>query len=177
MVEEYTSIMKNDVWDIVTRLEGKLVVSSRWLYKIKHATNGSIKKFKPGLWQEGSLKEREWTTRRHSLQSPGTLPLSSYVLGFIYGMEDTLVDVKAAFLKGIIEEKVYIEQPRGFEVSRKEYHVCRLKKSPYGLKQAPRAWYSRMMNTNRIWASLKAKQILTYIIYLFKVICSFWCCM
>jgi hypothetical protein len=31
MVEEYTSIMRNDVWDIVRRLEGKLVVSSRWL--------------------------------------------------------------------------------------------------------------------------------------------------
>ena len=46
MVEEYISIMKNDAWDIVPRLEGKLVVSSRWLYKIKHATDGSIEKFK-----------------------------------------------------------------------------------------------------------------------------------
>jgi hypothetical protein len=27
-VEEYTSIMKNDVWDIVPRLEGKAVVRS-----------------------------------------------------------------------------------------------------------------------------------------------------
>jgi hypothetical protein len=46
MVEEYTSIMKNDVWNIVSRLEEKLVVSSRWLYKIKHVADGSIKKFK-----------------------------------------------------------------------------------------------------------------------------------
>jgi hypothetical protein len=29
MVEEYTSIMRNDVWDIVSRLDGKLVVSSK----------------------------------------------------------------------------------------------------------------------------------------------------
>jgi hypothetical protein len=28
MVEEYTSIMRNDVWDIVPRPEGKSVVSS-----------------------------------------------------------------------------------------------------------------------------------------------------
>ena len=42
---EYTSIMKNDVWDIVPRLEGKLVLSSRWLYKIKHAVDGGIEKF------------------------------------------------------------------------------------------------------------------------------------
>ena len=46
MVEEYTSIMKNDVWDIVPRSKGKSVVSSKWLYKVKHATNGSIEKFK-----------------------------------------------------------------------------------------------------------------------------------
>ena len=46
MVEEYISIMKNDVRDIVPRLEGKLVMSSRGLYKIKHLTNGSIEKFK-----------------------------------------------------------------------------------------------------------------------------------
>ena len=36
MVEEYTSIMKNNLWDIVPRLKGKSVVSSRWVYKIEH---------------------------------------------------------------------------------------------------------------------------------------------
>jgi hypothetical protein len=43
---EYTSIMKNDVWDIVPRLEGKSIVTSRWLYKIKHVADGNIEKFK-----------------------------------------------------------------------------------------------------------------------------------
>ena len=45
-MEEYSSIMKNDVWEVVPRLEGKSVVTSRWLYKIKHVADGSIKKFK-----------------------------------------------------------------------------------------------------------------------------------
>ena len=44
MMEEYQSIMKNDVWDVVLRPEGKFVVTSKWIYKIKHATDGSIKK-------------------------------------------------------------------------------------------------------------------------------------
>jgi len=51
------------------------------------------------------------------------------------------MDVKTAFLNGIIEEEVYIEQPEGFVVHGKESHVCKLKKELYGLKQAPRAWY------------------------------------
>ena len=45
-MEEYASIMKNDVWEVVPRLEGKSVVTSRWLYKIKYAIDGSIEKYK-----------------------------------------------------------------------------------------------------------------------------------
>ena len=44
--KEYSSIMKNDVWKVVSRPKGKSVVTSRWLYKIKHVANGSIEKFK-----------------------------------------------------------------------------------------------------------------------------------
>ena len=54
------------------------------------------------------------------------------------------MDVKTAFLNGIIQEEIYIEQPQGFEIHDRETHVCRLKKALYGLKQAPRAWYSRI---------------------------------
>ena len=43
---EYTSIMKNDVWDIVPRSKGGLVVSSRWLYKLENVADGSTEKFK-----------------------------------------------------------------------------------------------------------------------------------
>ena len=35
MKEEYLSIMKIDFWDIVPKPEGKSVVSSKWIYKIK----------------------------------------------------------------------------------------------------------------------------------------------
>lgn len=44
MVDEYKSMLKNDVWEIVPRPERKSVLSSKWIYKIKHATNGSIDK-------------------------------------------------------------------------------------------------------------------------------------
>ena len=46
MIEEYQSIMKNDVWYVVPRPEGKSVVTSKWIYKIKHAADGSIEKYK-----------------------------------------------------------------------------------------------------------------------------------
>ena len=46
MMEEYNSIMKNGVWEVVPRPKGKLVVTSKWLYKIKHAADGNIEKYK-----------------------------------------------------------------------------------------------------------------------------------
>ena len=58
MHEEYELIMKNDVWDVVPRPEGKLVVTSKWIYKIKHASDGSIEKYKATFVAHGfSQKE------------------------------------------------------------------------------------------------------------------------
>ena len=54
------------------------------------------------------------------------------------------MDVKTAFLNGVIEEEVYREKPKGFIVHGVDNDVCHLKKYLYGLKQAPRAWYSRI---------------------------------
>ena len=48
-MEEYQSIMKNNVWDILSRIEGNFVVISKCIYKIKHTTDGSIEKHKSRL--------------------------------------------------------------------------------------------------------------------------------
>lgn len=53
MVEEYNSIMTNDVWEVVSRPEDRLVVGSRWIYKIKYATNGSVEKYKARFVAKG----------------------------------------------------------------------------------------------------------------------------
>ena len=58
MVEEYKSIMKNDVWEVVPKLEGMFVVTSKWIYIIKRAVDGSIEKYKARFVAHGfSQKE------------------------------------------------------------------------------------------------------------------------
>ncbi|CAL9019344.1 unnamed protein product [Prunus brigantina] len=54
------------------------------------------------------------------------------------------LDVKSAFLNGVLHEEVYVDQPPGFVIKDKEDGVYRLKKALYGLKQAPRAWYEEI---------------------------------
>ena len=48
------------------------------------------------------------------------------------------MDVKGAYLNGMLKEEVYMRQPEGFEDGTQ--HVCRLIKTLYGLKQSRREW-------------------------------------
>eukprot|EP00253_Pinus_taeda_P008958 PITA_08958 len=143
MVENYVSIVTNSAWEIVQRAEGKSMVGSRWIYKVKQAANGSVEKYKARFVVRGfSQIERidyEETfapvARYSSLRT--ILSLSAQMGWHIHQM-----DVNTAFLNGVIEEEVYIEKIGGFDIFSSELHVCRLKRALYGLKQAPRAWYT-----------------------------------
>jgi hypothetical protein len=137
--------MKNDVWDIVLRPEGKSVVTSKWIYKIKHTVDGSIERHKmrfvarefsqvEGIDYEETFAPVARYTSIRMIVSPAAS----------MGWRVHQMDVKTTFLNGESEKEVYIEQPDGFVIHEKESHVCRLKKALYGLKQPPRAWYARI---------------------------------
>ena len=53
MVEEYNSIMTNDVWEVVPRPEDILVLGSKWIYKIKYTVDGSVDKYKANFVAKG----------------------------------------------------------------------------------------------------------------------------
>jgi len=53
MVEEYESIIQNDVWKVIPRPQGKSVVTSKWMFRIKHGANGSIEKYKARFLARG----------------------------------------------------------------------------------------------------------------------------
>jgi hypothetical protein len=115
MVEEHQSIMRNEVWEIVPRPKEKSVVTSKWVYKIKHAVDRSVDKYKARFVARGfSQKEGEDYDETFA-------PVARYtsirtIISVVVSMGWNLhqMDVKTTFLNGAIEEEVYIEQPQGF---------------------------------------------------------------
>ena len=135
MMEEYESILKNDVWENVLRLYGKPVVTSRWIFKIKHVADGSIEKYKE-RFVASEFSQKEGVDYNEIFA-----PISRYTsIKMIIDLSSSMgwrlhqTDVKTTFLNGKIKEEVYVEYPNGFLVHWKEPHVCRKKKASYGLK-------------------------------------------
>nr|GEY05496.1 hypothetical protein [Tanacetum cinerariifolium] len=54
------------------------------------------------------------------------------------------MDVKSAFVYGIIDEEVYVTQPPGFVDAKFPNKVYKVVKALYGLHQALRAWYATL---------------------------------
>jgi hypothetical protein len=145
MTEEYQSIIKNEVWEIVPRLKSKDVVSSKWLFKIKHVDEGSIEKYKARFVARG-FSQKKGIDYEETFAPVARYTSIRTIIALAAKMKWKLdqIYVKTTFLNGVIEEEVYIEKPQGFEVEDMNSHVCKLKKALYGLKQAPRAWYGRI---------------------------------
>jgi hypothetical protein len=145
MTKEYQSIMKNDVWDIVSRSKGKSVVTSKWIYKIKYETYGSVEKYK-AIFVARGFSQVKGIDYEETFSLVARYTSIHTIISLVASMGWKLhhMDVKTSFLNVDIEEEVYIEQPDGFMIHKKESHVCRLKKTMYGLKKEPRAWYEKI---------------------------------
>jgi hypothetical protein len=144
MEEEYNALLLNNTWDLVARPAGTNVVSGKWIFKHKFNADGSLERYK-ARWVLRGFTQRpgiDFDETFSPVVKPATVrTVLSLALSRQWPVHQ--LDVKNAFLHGILSETVYCSQPAGFEDPSRPGFVCRLNKSLYGLKQAPRAWYSR----------------------------------
>jgi hypothetical protein len=138
---EMDSLLKAGTYSLVRRPPGVNVVGCKWVDKEKPLPDGSVK-LKSRLVAQGFTQRpgvdfyetHSPTVRLDSLR--GLLALAAH-----HDWEIHHMDVKGAYLNGVLEETIYMRQPKGFEVPGKEDLVCLLHKGLYGLKQAGRAWH------------------------------------
>ena len=144
MQDEMSSLHENHTYDLVKLPKGKKVLKNKWVFRLKSGEDGTPPRFKARVVVKGF--EQKKGVDFDEIFSP-VVKMSSIrvVLGMAASMdlEVEQLDVKTAFLHGDLEEEIYMEQLKGFEVKGKEKMVCRLRKSLYGLKQAPRQWYKK----------------------------------
>ena len=108
--------MKNDVCEIDPRLERMSVVTSKWIYKIKHAADDSIEKHKARFVARGfSQKEGIYYEETFSAVARYTSIRSILALAAVMKWKVHQMVFKTTFLNGVVEEEVYIEQSLGFE--------------------------------------------------------------
>lgn len=147
MEEEVRVIEKNQTWQLVDKPTDKEVIGVKWIYKVKHNPDGSIKKHKARLVAKG-YSQQPGIDYGETFAPVARLDTIRAIIAFAAskGWKLYQLDVKSAFLNGELKEEIYVDQPQGFILKGKEGKVYKLKKALYGLKQSPRAWYSEIDN-------------------------------
>ena len=121
------------------------MIGTKWIFKNKLDEHGTVIRNKSRLVAQGytqveGINFDETFAPVARLESIRILLAIASHLNFkLYQM-----DIKSAFLNGILQEEVYVEQPKGFVDPHRLDDVYKLKRALYGLKQAPRAWYDRL---------------------------------
>nr|GFA11772.1 hypothetical protein [Tanacetum cinerariifolium] len=140
MQEELHEYECLEVWELVPRPDKVMVITLKWIYKVKLDELGGILKNKARLVAHG-YRQEEGINFEESFAPVARLEAIWIFLA--YAAQKNMVvyqmDVKTVFLNGNLREEVYVSQPDGFVDSDNPNHVYKLKKALYGLKQAPRA--------------------------------------
>ncbi|GKE91773.1 retrovirus-related pol polyprotein from transposon TNT 1-94, partial [Tanacetum coccineum] len=130
------------IWELVPCPDKVMVITLKWIYKVKLDELGGILKNKARLVACG-YRQEDGINFEEYFAPVARLNAIRIFLAFVAHMNMIVyqMDVKTAFLNGILREEVYVSQPDGFVDKDDLNHVYKLKKALYRLKQAPRAWY------------------------------------
>ncbi|GKF03184.1 retrovirus-related pol polyprotein from transposon TNT 1-94 [Tanacetum coccineum] len=142
MQEDINEFEHLEVWELVPRPDKVMVITLKWIYKVKLDELGGILKNKARLVARGYHQE-EGIDFEESFAPMARLDAIRIFLAYAAHINMVVyqMDVKTAFLNGILREEVYVSQPDGFVDQDNLNHVYELKKALYVLKQAPCARY------------------------------------
>nr|GEV17054.1 retrovirus-related Pol polyprotein from transposon TNT 1-94 [Tanacetum cinerariifolium] len=145
MQEELDEFVRLKVWRLVPRPEGKSVIKTKWIFKNKKDESSLVIRNKARLIAVG-YSQQEGINYDETFAPVARIEAIRLFLAYDAHKDFTIyqMDVKTAFLNGILKEEVYVGQPSGFVSKQYPDHVYALDKALYGLKQAPRTWYDAL---------------------------------
>nr|GFB24565.1 retrovirus-related Pol polyprotein from transposon TNT 1-94 [Tanacetum cinerariifolium] len=133
------------VWELVPQPDCVMIITLKWIYKVKLDEYGDVLKNKARLVAKGYQQE-EGIDFEESFAPVARIEAIRIFIANAASKNMTIyqMDVKTTFLNGELKEEVYVSQSEGFVDPDHPTHVYRLKKALYGLTQAPRAWYDTL---------------------------------
>ncbi|GKB08184.1 retrovirus-related pol polyprotein from transposon TNT 1-94 [Tanacetum coccineum] len=133
MQEELNEFEHLKVWELIPRPDKVMVITLKWIYKVKLDELGGILKNKARLVARG-YRQEEGINFEESFAPVARLKAIRIFLAFATHMNMVVyqMDVKTAFLNGNLREEVYVSQPDGFVDLDNLNHVYKLKKALYG---------------------------------------------
>src|SRR6266446_2037415 len=133
---EIDALAKNGTWMLTDLPAGRKAVRSKWVFKCKADGRFHARLVAKGFTQIQGIDYDETFSPVARFESLRPL----LALAALEDWEIHQMDVKSAFLNGLLDEEIYMEQPQGFIDPDHSEQVCLLKKAIYGLKQALCAW-------------------------------------
>lgn len=130
MDDEIESIKKNDTWELATLPKGQKAIGVKWVYKVKKNAQGEVEKYKARLVAKG-YNQRHGVDYDEVFAPVARMETIRLIISLAAqnGWKIHQMDVKSAFLNGVLEETVYVEQPLGYIVKGQEGKVLKLKKA------------------------------------------------
>ena len=122
--EEIRMIEKNNTWELVVIPKERVIVSLKWIYKIKLNQKGDIQKYKArfvarGYTQKPNINFYETFSPISFLETTRSV----IVVAAQKKWKIFQLDVKSIFLNGKLDEEIYVEQHQEFFVQRGEEKV------------------------------------------------------
>nr|GEZ32973.1 retrovirus-related Pol polyprotein from transposon TNT 1-94 [Tanacetum cinerariifolium] len=138
MQDEIHEFDRLQVWELVPQPDCVMIITLKWIYKVKLDVYGDVLKNKARLVAKG-YRQEEGIDFEESFASVSCIEAVRIFIANAASKNMTIyqMDVKTSFLNDELKEEVYVSQPEDFVDPDHLTHVYRLKKALYGLKQAP----------------------------------------
>ena len=120
--EEFEGLTEMGVWKLVDRPSDRKTVKCRWTYVLKADGRYKARLVAKGYTQVQGIDYEETFSPVARYESIRYLLAHAALLNW----EIEAMDVKLAYLHGVLDEEIYMEQPEGFIAKGEENKVCRL---------------------------------------------------
>jgi hypothetical protein len=138
MGEELGMLTGMGTWELVDKPPEAVLIPNKWTFVKKRNKEGEIVRYKARLVVKGCAQHPGQYMETYS--PVVRMDLLRVILALVPAMNLIVqqMDIKGAYLNGILQETIYMRQPEGCEDGTDR--VCKLLKTMYGLKQAGYEW-------------------------------------